>query len=366
MTDSDSTPRASTGADRAPESVRLRPAPPDDEISLWEVLAVLLRRRGTILLTTILIAGASAAYAQLRALSYTTEAVFRPQGSEQSSSELSALVSRLGVGVSGGVGEASPAFYAELLTSRELLHRVATRSWEVEGIGTTYLRDLLELEEETEAEADEEVLEWLAGKAVSVSTGRETGTVTLAVQTEWADLSVVIARYLLDELSLFNLDRRQSQAAAERRFIEERVAQAEAELRHAEDSLRMFLEANRQWEGSPLLRFRHDGLIREVTMRNSVYTTLMHSYEDARISEVRDTPVITVLQEPYVPPRHDPRRRVLIGLLGVVLGGVTGVVLAFVVEVFARPDSTDPARADFDRTWRGLAGSIPFLGRGRA
>jgi uncharacterized protein involved in exopolysaccharide biosynthesis len=107
-------------------------------------------------------------------------------------------------------------------------------------------------------------------------------------------------------------------------------------------------------------------MMREVTLRSSVLTTLIQSYIEARISEVRDTPVITVLQEPYLPPRHDPRRRILFGLLGVVLGGMLGTVLAFLVEAFARPSSGDPAREDFDRAWNTVLGSIPFVGRSRA
>ena len=47
----------------------------------------------------------------------------------------------------------------------------------------------------------------------------------------------------------------------------------------------------------------------------------------------------------------------LIGLLGIVLGGMLGIVLAFVVEAFARPSQGDPAREDFDQAWR----SLPFV-----
>jgi uncharacterized protein involved in exopolysaccharide biosynthesis len=128
----------------------------------------------------------------------------------------------------------------------------------------------------------------------------------------------------------------------------------------------MFLEANRQWQDSPLLQFRHDGLQRKVTLRQTVLTTLVQSYEQARISEVRDTPVITVLQAPFLPPGPDPRRRVLSAALGIVLGGMAGIVFAFLVEAFRRPSEGDPAREDFQQTWDGLKRSIPFMGGRRA
>ncbi len=364
MTDPHNNPSASSGG--APAAAASSRPPMDDEISLWEVLAVLLRRRGTIVLTTILVAGGAATYAQLRPLQYTTSTAFRAQGTQASAGQLMALASQFGVNVPGGGEEASPAFYAELLTSRELLHRAATRSYEVEGFGAALIKDLMEIEEDTEPERDEEALETLRDEVVSVSTGRETGTVTLAVKTEWPELSVAIAQQLLDDLARFNLETRQSQAASERAFIETRVEQAREDLKIAEDSLRVFLETNRQWENSPLLRFRQDAMTRELTLRSSVLNTLVQSFIEARLAEVRDTPVITILQEPYLPPRHDPRRRVLIGLLGIILGGMLGIVLAFLVEAFARPNAGDPAREDFDRTWRGVVRSIPFVGRGKA
>lgn len=342
------------------------PAPgaprPDDEISLWEVLAVLLRRRGTIVLTTVLVMAAAVVFTLTRPDTFTTQASFRPQGSDASASELMALASQFGVRIPGGAGneEVSPAFYAELLASREILHRVADRPFDVQGVGSASLAELFEIEEDTEELRLEEAIETLREDVVSIQTGRETGIVTLEVETEWPDLSQMIAQRLLDEIARFNLHTRQSQAAAERVFIQERVDSARNALLTAESAMQSFLQANRQWENSPDLTFQHDRLERDISLRQQVYTTLVQSFEQARISEVRDTPVITVLQAPFFPPGPDENRLLLVLALGVVLGGMTGVVLAFVVEAVKRPAPGDPAREDFQQTWEGLVRSLPF------
>jgi len=335
---------------------------PEDEISLWEVLAVLLRRRGTIIATTVFVAAAAIALTLLRPDKYTTEASFRPQGSDGSASELMALASQFGVRIPGGGGaeELTPAFYAELLASREILYQVASRDFEVEGVGRASLADLFEIERDTEDLRLEEAIERLRENVVTIQTGRETGIVTVEVETEWPDLSQEIAERLLDEIARFNLLTRQSQAAAERVFIEERVDSARSALLSAESAMQAFLQANRQWENSPDLTFQHDRLERDITLRQQVYTTLVQSFEQARISEVRDTPVITVLQPPFFPPGPDERRLVLVTALGLVLGGMAGVVLAFVVEAVKSPAPGDPAREDFRQTWQGLVRSLPF------
>jgi uncharacterized protein involved in exopolysaccharide biosynthesis len=342
---------------------------PNDEISLWEVLAVLLRRRGTILLATVLTAAAAVAFTLLRADRFTTQASFRPQGSDNSMSQLMSLASQFGIRVPGamrGDEDLTPAFYAELLTSREILYRIASRDFEVEGVGRSSLADLFEIEKDTEALRLEEAIEKVRDDVLTISIGRETGIVTVEVRTKWPDLSLEIAQRLLDEIARFNLLTRQSQAAAERVFIEERVDSARQALLAAESAMQAFLQANRRYEDAPDLMFQYDRLERDISLRQGVYTTLVQSFEQARISEVRDTPVITVLQEPFFPPGPDEKRLVLVLALGLVLGGMAGVVLAFVVEAVKRPVVDDPAREDFQQTWDGLVRSLPFVRRSPA
>jgi uncharacterized protein involved in exopolysaccharide biosynthesis len=330
---------------------------PDDEISLWEVLAVLVRRRGWIVGMVLLTAGLAATYGLVRQESFTTEASFSPQGSEVAASDLSALASQFGVNV-GGLNEGvSPAFYSELLSSREILYRVVTTPYQVDGIGGTTLPDVLEIEQDTEDLRVEKTIEALRDK-ISIQVGRETGILTLAVTTDWPDLSQAIAQNLIDEISRFNMDTRQSQAATERAFIEERVDSSEHDLREAESELQEWLQANRQFEDSPDLMFQYERLQRTVSLRQTVFTTLVQSFEQARISEVRDTPVITVLQAPFLPPGPDDRRLLLFVALGIVLGGMAGVVMAFIVEALQRPAGSDPAREDFRESWDGLLRSF--------
>ena len=349
---------AERGSDAPPPPPRPASTTADDEISLWEVLAVLLRRRRWIVRSVATVAVLSVAFAFLKARTYTTQAFFRPQGSTDS--ELVALASQFGVSVGGrGDDGESPAFYAALITSREILAKVAESEYSTADISGT-LMDLLEIEAETEALRLQRAVEWLQESATSVSTGRETGVVTVEVTTRWPQVSEAIASNLLQEVSRFNVETRQSNARAERAFIEERVNAAEAELREAEEALRTFLDENRIVGQFSVLNAERERLQREVVAREQVYTTLLQAFEQARISEVRDTPVITVIAEPHLPPEPDGRGLVLSLALGIVLGGMVGVVLAFLREVFGRPSSGDPARADFQEEWTGLLQSLPF------
>ena len=104
-------------------------------------------------------------------------------------------------------------------------------------------------------------------------------------------------------------------------------------------------------------------LEREISLRQQVYATLMQSLEQARISEVRDTPVITVLQEPYLPPGPDDRSLLLMLVIGIVAGGITGLGFAFVLDAIRRPDSGDAEREDVRQAWQALLRSLSLRGR---
>src|SRR5437868_6884485 len=69
---------------------------------------------------------------------------------------------------------------------------------------------------------------------VAVTINRDAGLVRVRVVTRWPELSVLINRRILELINTANLERRQTQAGAERRFIETRLAQAGEELHAAE------------------------------------------------------------------------------------------------------------------------------------
>jgi uncharacterized protein involved in exopolysaccharide biosynthesis len=79
------------------------------------------------------------------------------------------------------------------------------------------------------------------------------------------------------------------------------------EKRQAEDELQAFLQRNRDFRSSPQLSFAYDRLADNVSLRQQLYTAVAQAYEQARIEEVRDTPVITVVEAPMLPARPDPR-----------------------------------------------------------
>ena len=313
------------------------PVPYDDEISLLDIASLVLRRRRLIIASTLAGALVALVFALRSPLAYTATASFLPNGGDQGAlSGAAGFAQQFGFSIprSGGA-ERSPEFYQNLLQSREILDGVVRSGVDVVTAAAVTRVDLaehFEINGETAEERNALARRHLAENVISVSVGRETGVVTVSVRTDEPELSAAIGRRLLDLISAFDLETRQSQASAERSFSEERVGQLRVELSTAEDSLKSFLVENRQFANSPQLTFEHDRLQRQVVMRQELVTAMAQAYEQARIDEVRNTPVITVIDQPEPPALPNPRRRLLKLLLGLTLGLMAGFGLGFIRE----------------------------------
>lgn len=305
-----------------------------DEISLVRMVNVVLRHRRAILGAAAVGAILLAAVTLLAPASYTSRTAFTPQSDAAGLSNLAGLAQQFGVSVPTPEGSRSPQFYVELLRTRRLLAATVEAEYRVaDGSDEARTGDLMTLFEVDEDEPGGRRLELAIEELrdrMTTGVGPETGVVSLSVTTRWPDLSRQIAGRMLDLVNRFNVETRQTQAAAERRFLDERVARAREELQAAEDSLRTFLEQNRSYQNSPGLRFEYERLQRRVTLQQQVYSTLAQSYEQARIEEVRNTPVITVVDPAEEPARPDRQSLILRGVLGLLLGGMAGVAWAFV------------------------------------
>jgi len=111
-----------------------------------------------------------------------------------------------------------------------------------------------------------------------------------------------VANAYVDELNRFNQNKRQLQARARRRFVEDRVEATGRDLATAESAVRDFLSRNRQYQNSPSLTFEYQRLQRAVALQQDLYVDLRRQLDAARIAEVDDTPTITTI-EPAIPPQ---------------------------------------------------------------
>ncbi|HJQ10038.1 MAG TPA: hypothetical protein VJ840_03330 [Gemmatimonadaceae bacterium] len=332
----------------------------EEDSSFFALGASLLRSRWRIV--RFVIAGMVVATLALwlSAPSYTATASFIPQGNDASKSGLATLAGQFGVSIPAGDQSLSPDFYSQLVRSRVLLERIARDTLVVaeKGGRRMLLADLLGISDKSARRREERVVGRLQ-EIVGASVAASTGLVNVRATTRWPSVSLAIVNGLVLGVNSFDQTTRQSQATAERRFVEERLAVARSELRAAEDRLEFFLKTNRDITGSPGALFEKDRLQRDVDLQRNVFNSLTQSLEDARIREVRDTPLITVVESPEVPSvpqsKHWPRTIVLGGVTGGIVGAIVALLSALIER---RKQRGDPEAEEFETALAEVKGEL--------
>lgn len=267
---------------------------------------------------------------------YKSEAAFIPQGA-QDVSGLAGLGAQFGIRLPAGGGSAwGPPVYVALLRSETLLTPIATDTFPIpEENRRGALMDLLKIQGPSEPIRAMYTVMRLQ-QIVRVDEDRRLNAVRISVTTDWPSLSYELVTRLVDAVNQFNLQTRRSQASAERQLAERQAAAAEQALREAEDRLQVFLQENRSnIAGTPRLQFTRDRLQRDVQLRDQVYSSLLQGREDARLREVRDTPVITMLEAPRLAVVREPRRSVRKAVMYGLAWTALAIVAVFLFEGFA-------------------------------
>jgi uncharacterized protein involved in exopolysaccharide biosynthesis len=227
------------------------------------------------------------------------------------------------------------------------------------------LAAFLKIEDEDPAAVLESTIKTLRSEVITTSVAAHTsGVITVSARTRSPEVSLEIAQKLLVGLNQFNVSTRRSQAAEERRFTEGRLEATKASLRAAEDALQRFLQGNRQYQGSPELVFQQERLQREVTLQQQIVISLSQQYEDARIREVRDTPVITVIEQPTLPVFSDPKGRALLVIVTTFVSFFLGVAITITRAGWHRQRrlATDSSYSMLANEWQRVRGRLSRKG----
>jgi uncharacterized protein involved in exopolysaccharide biosynthesis len=323
------------------------------------ILAVLLRERRLIAAFTAIGLVLAIALALLKGPTYTSTFSFLPQsGEDQGRLGLASLAGQFGISVGGlGGGSQHPQLYADLLVTRGVLATIA-RDSVTDGQRRVPLAEFLRIKGESAPVVLENTIRTLRQQVVTTSVASHTtNVVTVSSRTRSPQASLEIAQKLLDGVNRFNVETRKSQAASERRFTEGRLEAEKAALRLAEDALQRFLQGNRQFGNASELAFQRDRLQREVNLHQQIVQGLSQQYEDARIREVRDTPVITIIEQPTLPVIQDSSGRLLNTIILTIVAGFLGAVFAIAREGWDRQrrgSESDPSYGLLEGEWRNL------------
>ncbi|PYO40212.1 MAG: hypothetical protein DMD33_18400 [Gemmatimonadetes bacterium] len=229
------------------------------------------------------------------------------------------------LGMLGLDNNRAPEFYKDLMRSQRVLTALTRtkihdpKSSAAEPIYRVYSGGRIDSLTPPKTEA---LLKQLNNRLQTIVDSR-TGVIRVALGGPSPRQAAEALDSLLSLTNQFAVTNLRSRAGARRQFAEEQVARAHASLDQAEDSLRQFYERNRRIADSPRLQFEEARLRRRIDLQQEMYVTLNRELEQARLDEVRDTPILNIIDPPVPPARHDKPQRRVITVLAAFLGALT-------------------------------------------
>jgi uncharacterized protein involved in exopolysaccharide biosynthesis len=351
-----------------------RESPP---LSLAGWCAATLRRWRTVLwmmLAAALVAGAAmllvpAAYRSEASFVANAGSGMKLPGSLAGAAALAGVAAQLGVSPGSDPSE-SPAFYMQLLASRELRTRLLLSRFPdprpKRTADSATLFEILDIHRRDPKRAFEIALKNI-GKAIAPRYDLKTNLVSFTVDAEYPELSAQVANRVIALVTRFNLEQRRSRAQEKREFTQARRAEAQAALASAEHDLRAFYEVNREWRLSPTLSFEEGRLRRQVDIASDLFLNLQREFETARINEVNDAALITVVDTAVAARRPEWPRPVVLFPAALIVGALVGVALAGIAALLADWARRNPEEAgDVRGAWAQLRSELFGRRRRRA
>jgi len=240
---------------------------------------------------------------------YTSTAVILPSGKAERFSALKAMA-----GLSDMLGSSDansstlfPVILRSNLVRDSLLSKTYEFSFKDEPMKLT-LADYLKID-------DPDRRRLALEKMTTVSSDTRTGEISLAVETKYPAFSQALVSEYLNQLEIFNLYSRRSEAGERVRYLARELEEREQALRAAEDSLESYQSRNRNWAAtsSPPLLKDISRLKREAEAKAQTYAYLLQEFEIAKLDAQKDVPVVRILDKASLPTaKSGPHRMITV------------------------------------------------------
>lgn len=165
---------------------------------------------------------------------------------------------------------------------------------------------------------------------IKVSEDRNSGLIKISTIFEDPIIAADIANFIGSQVEIYIQKENSAQSTKEKLFISERLSIVKKELENSELDLKDFKERNRGYEDSPELFMIYSQLFREVEVKKEVYLTLQQQLELARIEEVKQSPILHILDQAVPPIRKSFPNRFLF----LIISGILGLLFSTLLIIF--------------------------------
>ena len=165
---------------------------------------------------------------------------------------------------------------------------------------------------------------------VKVTEDRNSGLIKISTIFEDPIIAANMANFIGNQVEIYIQKENSAQSTKEKLFISERLLIVKKELENSELQLKDFKERNRGYEDSPELFMIYSQFFREVEVKKEVYLTLQQQLELARIEEVKQSPILHILDHAVPPIKKSLPNRFLF----LITSGIIGFMFSSLQIIF--------------------------------
>jgi len=310
----------------------------EGEINLFELGSILLRKKriiayvvGSVVLLAVIIL-------LLIPNKYQSNASILPTGE---TNKLSSLTSLAGLGGLMPVDENSSDLFPTILHSKRIKKAVLDKTY---SFATDKKQVSLKLSDYFHKEDLDKLYKALNG-ITYIGKDKNTGVISIAVETKYPALSQAIVGTYLEQLEDFNLHKRRTRAKENELYLAKQLEIKNNELNQTENNLEQFQKANRNWANSdnPEIIKALTNLQRDVEVKTKAFVFLTQQYEMAKFEAQKDVPIVQILDEPSLPTQKSGPHRTIILLLTAI---TTLMITMFFVILFENIKKKSLAKND--------------------
>jgi uncharacterized protein involved in exopolysaccharide biosynthesis len=327
----------------------------ENEIDLLEIFQLIWSKKRFISIFTGIVTIIAIIYSLLATPYYKSHITIYPMGEDAGNSslgQLQGLASTFGINM--GSANSTPFYIPDIVNSRRLKKQIINNKWETEVFDNpvnliTYweiddttgfsikkiITGLFKSNEQSDPyyKYQEKAIEQLS-EQLSVSIDDESGLITISLLMEEPQLSADIVNFVAEKVKHYISKEVFIQSSENRQFIENRMAEAKEELSNSEVKLTDFRKEHPLALDTPDLQLQRGRFMRDIEVNQEVFITLRQQYELAKIEELKEAPIINILDEGEAAVEKTKPRRTLIVIISTILGITLSLTFVFINFIF--------------------------------
>lgn len=312
----------------------------NEKISIKHTLSLFSKNKKTLLLFPLSISIITIFYLFFIAKPvYKTSAVILPtEGSGQEMNSLLGTAAQFGMSMPLSMDSkiAWDEIYPEIVSSERLKRIILDDFFSTKRYGPKKtLKHIIANELDITNQSSNQQLDEISKKLdelIIVNKTRFSSIVKIDIFGFEPEFTSAFAKRIIYHSGRLQREYKTSQINQKREFLSERIQEIEGEVINAESTLRQFREKNRHYSNSPTLMLEEDRLSQELVLQRSLMVTLKSQFEKAKIEEVEKSAMIQVIDEPFIPWKHDSPKRFTITIIFSFLSFFISIIYIYAKE----------------------------------